>query len=309
MSAINLSIIIPTKDRGEVFLKTLEAAYESIKNISAEIIVVNDSKTKEPSIEKQYSDKIKLFNNPKNGVASARNYGAGLAKGKWLLFLDDDMLMSENNIRSYMRHANREDKFCVNMEWVYPPELIHQIEKNAFGRFLIKYGFTTMRGWNNYPDWATNSVIEVKSVASPNLFLSKQHFFETQGYDETFPFAGFEDYAFSKRLETQEFNMYVDTTSVMYHNEADRIEPKEWFRRKERGGETRRVAVNQGFGEIEIKPTFFKKAFYFFAPIIKPMIHVVLIFSSLSKNLDTVSFTCYKALLGMAIHKGYHKKK
>ncbi|MGZ3900046.1 MAG: glycosyltransferase, partial [Bacteroidia bacterium] len=42
---MELSIIIPTKDRGDVFYKTLDAAYNAIKEINAEIIIVNDSKT------------------------------------------------------------------------------------------------------------------------------------------------------------------------------------------------------------------------------------------------------------------------
>ncbi|MBX3164160.1 MAG: glycosyltransferase family 2 protein [Bacteroidetes bacterium] len=309
MSENNLSIIIPTKDRGEVFYKTLNAAYQATKNVSAEIIVINDSKTNNVVIEEKFLDRVSVFNNPKSGVAAARNYGASLANGKWLLFLDDDMIMNEENIHLYLQHTNREDKFCVNIEWIYPPELIAQIEKNAFGRFLIKYGFTTMRGWSNYPDWTTNSIVEVTSVASPNLFLRKQYFFETHGYDEKFPFAGFEDYAFSKRLEQHNFKMYVDTTSIMYHNEADRIEPKEWFKRKERGGETRRVAVEQGFVEIGIKQNVLKNVFYFSTPIIEPMLKFILAITSPFKIVDALSFTCYKMLLGIAINKGYNKKK
>ena len=309
MDLESISIIIPTKDRSEVFCTTLDAAYEATKNIAAEIIVVNDSKTGDVIIEKKHSDRVTAFNNPKSGVASARNYGASLAKGKWLLFLDDDMLMNQNNIHSYLKYVSRKDKFCVNIEWIYPSELIKQIEQTAFGRFLIKYGFTTMRGWSNYPDWATNSTVEVKSIASPNLFLNKEYFFETNGYDENFPFAGFEDYAFSKRLEKHNFKMYVDTTSIMYHNEADRVEPEAWFKRKERGGETRRVAVIQGFGEIKIKHNVVKKLFYFCTPVIEPFVKLVLFFSSPFKITDIISFTCYKALLGIAIDKGYNKNK
>ena len=39
-----ISIIIPTKDRGEVFNDTILAALKAIRNFQIEVIVVNDSK-------------------------------------------------------------------------------------------------------------------------------------------------------------------------------------------------------------------------------------------------------------------------
>lgn len=301
-----ISIIIPTKDREAILNKTLEAALLAIKNFDAEIIIVNDSKSSVPQILAD-NNTVKLINNNKKGVASARNLGVSVANGEWILFLDDDMLLYQENIQSYLAYTNNLEKICVNIEWEYPPELIIEIQKNAFGRFLIEHGFTSMRGWNNYPKWEKNSSVLVDSVASPNLFLNKKFFLETGGYDESFPFAGFEDYAFSKRLARHNFKMFVDTTSLMYHNEEDRVNSPDWYKRKERGGETRKIAVKNGFKEVEIKHNLYKKIFYGLSPLTQPILQFTVFFTSSYKVMDSFSFFCYKLLLGISTFKGYNK--
>src|SRR5687768_17265350 len=97
---VELSIIIPTKDRVAIFYKTLKNAFQAIADIDAEIIIVNDSKTSIVEVEALYRDKVAVYNNPKSGVASARNYGAARASAGLPLFLDDDMLISQENIHT-----------------------------------------------------------------------------------------------------------------------------------------------------------------------------------------------------------------
>jgi GT2 family glycosyltransferase len=281
--------------------------YNELKGVDYEIIVVNDHKTNIVEIPQLLAENITCYNNPKSGVASARNYGAKLAKGIWLLFLDDDMILFRKNINSYSSYFGNKDNICVNIDWEYPPEVIEDIKKNAFGRFLIQYGFTTLRGWNNYPNWPIDSSIEVSSVASPNLLIKKSDFVDSGGYDENFPFAGFEDYAFSKRLESKKFKMFVDTSSIMYHNEEDRLEMNSWLLRKERGGVTRKIAVEYGFGEIEINYNPLKKIVYSCNPVLIPILKFLVKCISRFGILDPISFACYKMLLGIYIYKGYNK--
>lgn len=305
-----ISVIIPTKDRGEIFQYTLLKAYEALlEHRHFEIIVVNDSKTNEIQIPDELKDKAKIINNPKSGVASARNLGVSMSKGNWLLFLDDDMVMNRNNVNTYLNYCDRNDKFCVNIEWVYPPEITAVLSYGAFGRFLVKYGFTTMRGWNNYPDWNSNASISVNSVASPNLFMSKTSFLSTKGYDENFPYAGFEDYVFSERLKENGFKMYVDTRSCMFHNESDRLDQEAWFARKKRDGETRKIAVKLGFDSIQLKYGILKNSFYATQSIWLPVVKSVLFFTTPFKLFDLISFKCFKLRLGMAIYKGYTSVK
>ncbi len=303
-----LSIIIPTCNRNDILSKHIHHLQTELTGLDYEVIIINDSKINNVTLSEKVPYYIKFFNNPKSGVASARNYGAQLAKGEWLLFLDDDMIIFKENIDSYLKYCDVKEKFCVNIEWVYPPEVIEDIKKKSFGRFLIKYGFTTMRGWNNNSDWDINSSILVDSIASANLFIKKEYFFQTGGYDEKFPFAGFEDYTFSKLLKSHQFKMYVDTTSLMFHNEEDRLTVNDWFIRKERGGETRKIAVNKGNKELRIKHNLIKKMLYSINPIFIFLLKNIVSITDNYKILDKFSFSCYKLLLGIYIYRGYNKK-
>ena len=83
-----ISIIIPTKDRETIFEKTLYSALKAVEGYDIEIIVVNDSKEHKVLLKDKYPNVI-VVDNPKEGVASARNLGARIAKSDLLLFFDD----------------------------------------------------------------------------------------------------------------------------------------------------------------------------------------------------------------------------
>lgn len=88
-----ISIIVPTKNEE----KNIENCLKSIKNQSyknTEIIVVdNNSDDKTKGIAKNYTDQV--FNaGPER--SSQRNFGAKKSTGKYLLFIDADMIISNH---------------------------------------------------------------------------------------------------------------------------------------------------------------------------------------------------------------------
>ncbi|MFE4810530.1 glycosyltransferase family 2 protein [Peribacillus simplex] len=92
---IDVSIVIPTKDRADYLNRAIESvARQSVKNI--ELIIVDDGskdRTKELVFEckKKYNFPIAYIKNEKSfGGAKARNQGAKMATGKYLAFLDSD---------------------------------------------------------------------------------------------------------------------------------------------------------------------------------------------------------------------------
>lgn len=306
---MNFSIIIPTYNRERMLIKHVSQAISELNEFNIEIIIINDNKNNpiNQNIFPQY-DKLFIYENPNKGVASARNYGALKATNEWLIFMDDDMQIFKNNLFSFRNHCYSMGKNCVNIEWEYPPDVMAKIRKDSFGRFLEKYGFTSMRGWNNFSNWPKNSIVNVKSIASANLLIRKIDFLETGGYDEKFPHAGFEDYVFSENLKKNGFNMFVDTTSIMYHNEEDRLILKQWLERKERDGETRKVSVELGFSEVKIHYSLIKKIIYSQHKLYLPFLSAITNIISGLEMFDYFSFNVYKFMLGTYIYKGYTKK-
>src|ERR1035438_788899 len=142
-----ISIIIPTKDREPIFEKTFESAHKAIEGFDIEIIIVNDSKEKKVKLKENYPN-VTVVDNPKNGVASARNLGAHLAKSDLLLFLDNDILISRNNIITTLELYKDNYEICYNFNWVYPVQFVGKMKRLQFGRYLDANNFTSLRGWN-----------------------------------------------------------------------------------------------------------------------------------------------------------------
>jgi len=93
---VNLSIIIPAYNAEEFIEATIQSALNNASSVS-EVIVVDDGSTDQtPSICTSFGDKIRYRHVKNGGVSRARNIGATMASGEWLLFLDaDDLLVPE----------------------------------------------------------------------------------------------------------------------------------------------------------------------------------------------------------------------
>ena len=88
-----LSVVIPYFNMGNYIEECVDSILKSSYN-NIEIIIVNDGSTEQQSINKlqQFANhqKIKLINKKNDGLAETRNYGAKIAEGKYLAFLDAD---------------------------------------------------------------------------------------------------------------------------------------------------------------------------------------------------------------------------
>ena len=88
-----LSVVIPYYNMGnyidECIKSVISSSYKKI-----EILIINDGSTDELSIKKLSTldkiENVKVFNNTNAGLAATRNYGANIAQGEFLAFLDAD---------------------------------------------------------------------------------------------------------------------------------------------------------------------------------------------------------------------------
>jgi len=306
---MQISIIISTIDRKEILYESLGKAYQAIAGIDGEIIVINDSKTTEVLLMPEWTNKVKVLNNSKHGVASARNLGASKASAALLLFMDDDMWISADNIKTIISlHQRCADKICINLNWVYPPVLAKQIKGTQFGRYLSYFGFDSLKGWRKGLLWRDEDIFPVEGITSQNLSIMKSNFLQAGGYNEKFPLAGYEDYDFSRRLKVAGIQPYICPLSMMYHNEVDRMEVKLWLDRKKRGGETRRTAVKMGHTDLKLNYGFLKSSVYIMLIPLLPKFYYSLSLIPNVKALDPVYFKVLNTMLGIVVFEGYQKK-
>src|SRR5688572_27630540 len=111
---MNFSIIIPTKDRKEILLKSLKCI-DAVTNVSdLEVIIINDSDLPLDLDVSSFRCKIRLFKNSKKGVASARNLGAEKAEHHHLIFMDDDMLVVPDTFEKLEKFWLTHSNCCLN---------------------------------------------------------------------------------------------------------------------------------------------------------------------------------------------------
>ena len=82
----NKTLIIPCKEEGENFTTILKRFEENIKNDTEIIIVLDSVEDSTYKFIENAETKAKMIINPKDGVASAINFGIESAEGKFYLY-------------------------------------------------------------------------------------------------------------------------------------------------------------------------------------------------------------------------------
>jgi GT2 family glycosyltransferase len=305
-----LSIIVPTFNRNKIASNCIQSILETDIE-KTELIIVNDSKEELFDYKHWGESRInfQIVNSPKSGVASARNYGAAIAKGEFLLFIDDDMIVNKESILHAIDFLEKNSNVTYNANWTYSDETVSVLSETCFGRFLISIGFHHLKGWNNDPpDWSKNRFYKSEGCTSQFLGIKNSDFKSIGGYNETFPFAGFEDYEFAQRLAKIGFTFVIDISSCIVHNELDKLNPESWLERKYRGGMTQRVAVDMGYENLSRQDSRLK--IILFNQIYRCR-KQLLYFLDLINNMPILEYlykAIFRALIGAFLSNGYYKE-
>jgi glycosyltransferase involved in cell wall biosynthesis len=174
-----ISIIIPTFNRAF----SLNNAIESVQAQTCEnweLILIDDGSVDEtPELVKKYlsDDRIKYFYQENMGVSVARNSGAKLASGDYLIFLDSDDIFFPDLIKNiYEAEFYKYDLIC----W--------QVLKNIDGKEKI---------WK--PKQLDGMYNNIKATfLAGSICFKKSIFLQAGGYDPKMSFG--ENYEFGMRL-------------------------------------------------------------------------------------------------------------
>lgn len=300
-----LSLIICTYKRPQLLANCVNCGIQVLDKLNAEIIVVNDEKGAIVTVPSHPN--ISVYNNPKQGLASARNFGAKKSKGELLLFIDDDIEFNLKNIELLLSTYNLSQPACYNPNWKYSDEMLNTLRSKPFGRFLIHYGLINYKGWVPDIKWDT-SVFEAHKLAGFFMLIPKFVFDSANGFNETFINQGTEDDEFCYRLQQQGIKMFVDPKNYVIHNEIDRISLENRLARYYNGATNRRKAFEMGHSSYKINYSLIKKILlYLLVPFYDLIIRISKVIPNNSK-FDSLYFKTANVLLAMAIFKGYNKK-
>lgn len=131
MPAPDLSIVIPTRPARLAKLRPLLASIAATPTSALErcelLLVVDDEDQAPIQAAAQILPpplRFRGFHGPHRGLAPAKNTGVNQAQGRWLLFLDDDLLLGSDSIPAHLqaidaarREPGRPQAFVGAVDW------------------------------------------------------------------------------------------------------------------------------------------------------------------------------------------------
>lgn len=183
MSENLISIIIPTYNRSESLSLAVKSVQDQTRSIW-ELIIIDDgseNNTQEVLKDTLKDNRIKYYYQENQGVSVARNYGAELATGDYLIFLDSDDVFFPDLIKNiYEAEFHKYDLIC----W--------QVLKNIDGKETIWKARQLDGMYNNL----------VITFFPGSICYNKNVFLKAGGYDPKITFG--ENYELGIRVSQQE---------------------------------------------------------------------------------------------------------
>jgi glycosyltransferase involved in cell wall biosynthesis len=209
-SAPIVSIIIPAKNEAENIKECL-LSLSCIDYPSNQIeIIVVDNGSKDNTVGVAQSYKASIYVKPKLSISALRNFGAQVAKGQILAFLDADCTVP----RDWLLQASR----------YFPPKNIV-----CFGSApRIPDNPTWVQKTWYFVRKKRESVLEVSWLESMNMFIRREAFEEAGGFNETLITC--EDVDISYRLARLGKIISDQRICAIHHGEARDI--KSFFRKE-----------------------------------------------------------------------------
>lgn len=112
----NISIIILNYNNKNVIENCIDSIIKFNERYGVEIIVIDNQSTdgSYELLKEKYQDKIKLYQNSKNGCSSGRNLGVSKTNKKYIMFLDSDQwVMHKYWLEPYIEILTKDEKIGV----------------------------------------------------------------------------------------------------------------------------------------------------------------------------------------------------
>ena len=215
-----VSIICPTFNKLE-FLKPMMESVAKNTDWPYELIIVDNGST-DGTKEYVLNNNLKmdgqyLRNETNKGFAIANNQGAKLAKGNFLLFLNNDTIVTKGWL-SAMINVFSEEKAVgiVGAKLLFPGSGLLQ----HCGLIKLSNGMPDHLYFKKRADYPpANERKAVWGVTGACFLIPKTLFDELGGFDEQY-INGFEDVDLCLRVREKGLNIYYEPKAVIYHYES-----------------------------------------------------------------------------------------
>ena len=204
---MKISVVIPTHNRSDALAKTLLNLSEQQFTESWEVIVVNNRSTDDTDEVvrgQRFPVPARLLHEEKPGVAAARNAGIAVARGQYVVLLDNDILVEPDFLS---RHY---DLLLSNPGCWIMGQIVNLPEQCAtpFGKYRQSlYGYIPRESPGGEAYWLNGNSVS----------LPRSDWGRLGGFDERFSWG--EDYDFAVRAWDAGIKILFRPSIVAIHND------------------------------------------------------------------------------------------
>jgi GT2 family glycosyltransferase/LmbE family N-acetylglucosaminyl deacetylase len=211
-----VSVVIPAYNQVEYTVCCLASIQKYLPRCTFEIIVIDDCSTDQTEKLVGSIPNIRYFKNEQNlGFLHSSNKGAALARGKYLMFLNNDTQVSAGWLDALL------DAFtavpgagAVGSKLIYPSGYLQEA-----GVALKRDGTVELIGLNDHPDKAQyNSLREVDHCSAASLLMERAMFQDLGRFDKRYAPGYYEDSDLSLRLKECGRKIIYQPASVVIHH-------------------------------------------------------------------------------------------
>ena len=207
MSAPKVSIIIVNYNGKELLQKCLDSLLK-VNYDNFEIILVDNNST-DGSVEfitKNYPSLLIIKLDSNKGFAEPNNVAAKISKGKYLLFLNNDTVVTPNFISEMVKVMETDKKIAICQSLLLKPDGSVDSSGDFIDHLGVVYNSKTK----------IDEIREVSSARGASMLVRSDIFEKLDGFDQKF-FVTFEDVDLCWRSWILGYRVLIIPTSIVYH--------------------------------------------------------------------------------------------
>jgi len=217
-----ISVIIPTKDRIHLLARCLDSLSRLTSYAHYEICILDNGSESEECVDflKRVAEKWTVIPYPGPFNFSAmNNLGASIAKGEYLVFLNDDTeVMTAEWLTIMLEQAMQPKIGAVGAKLLFPDGSIQHggivLGIRGEAGHAFRHCHDTQSGYHNFPHVRRNC----SAVSAACMMVSKHVFQSLGGFDEHLP-VEFNDVDLCLRIRRDGYRIVYAPEAVLYHYE------------------------------------------------------------------------------------------
>jgi GT2 family glycosyltransferase len=238
---MQLSIIILNYNVQHFLQICLESVQQAIKNLDAEIIVVdNQSADKSCDMVQQHFPNVKLIKNHENsGFPKGNNIGVAAAKGAYICILNPDTVVAHNTFSKILAFANNQKNLgivgckLIDGTGYFLPESKRGTPTPwvAFTKIFSLYKISDVFGKYYAQHLTQNQTGKVDILVGAFMFMKRKLYTDLGGFDENcFMYSDDIDLSYMA-LQKGLNNYYFHETTIIHYKGESTIKDETYMKR------------------------------------------------------------------------------